>query len=124
VGDSLLETGGQVGAALAWRRWRAMRDSLAMDRIQYRRLEPAETEIKALLLQKRSRKGESRWVALLGVALKRGAPRKAQPENTGHFVERFAGGVVHRRAQELKGQGRPAVEQAGVPAADDQADAR
>ncbi len=56
-------------------------------------------------------------------ALNRRAAGKGQAQQAGDLVERLAGGVVDRAAQQLEVQRPAAVIQARVPAADDQADA-
>ena len=96
---------------------------LTADGVQDRRLQPAEAEVESLLVQEGAREAERRGIAGGGLALDRRPAGEAQPEQGGHLVERLAGGVVERAAEDAEVERRGAVEQDRVPAADDEADA-
>src|SRR5436305_1591774 len=75
---------------------------LARQRVQHRRLEPAEAEVETLLVQERARQADGLRVAGRRLALDRRAAGEAEAEQGRHLVERLAGGVVERRAEQPK----------------------
>ena len=78
------------------------------DRVADGRLQAAEAEVEPVfVLQQRPGKGVGPRVARRGRPARSPARRDRQPQHGGHLVERLAGGVVDRRAEQLELQ-RPA----------------
>ena len=76
------------------------------------------------VVQERPGKRKRRWIAASGRSLDLGAAGISQAQQAGHLVERFARRVVGRAAQKLVLERAVAQIQAGVPARNDQSDAR
>ena len=74
--------------------------------VQQRRLEAREREVEAR--HARDREVERLGVALLREAVDRGAARVAEPEQPRALVERLAGRVVERRAEDVEARRGPA----------------
>ncbi len=94
VGDSHLETRGNIGGALLIKR-----RTLA-DLVPKRGLQSAETEIKPRPIDHGARKPER-----LGITTERelrdgGAAREPQPQQTRHLVESFAHGIIKRLSEQ------------------------
>ncbi len=75
-------------------------------------------------VDQRAGQGEGPRIAPSGRPFDRRAARKRQAQQAGDLVERLAGRVVDRASQQFEFQRRCAAIQAGVAAADDQAQAR
>ena len=113
----------QVGPQLPGRR-RAARSILPLHGVQHGRLQPAEAEVEPAGFEQRARKPERLRIAAARPRARRPGRRETEAEDGRDLVERLAGRVVERRAEQLEVERRTAVEQDGVAAADDQADAR
>src|SRR6516165_8198519 len=92
--------------------------------VEHRCFQAAEAEIEPFFFQK------GPWKTIdLGISGKSGSlncrsPGKAQTQDIGHLIKRFARSIVRGRSQKLEVQGRTAMKQAGVSAADHQSDTR
>ena len=86
------------------------------------RFQTGEAEIVAGIVQHRAGKGMGARVALRGQAVHLRAGGIGQTNQFAHFVETFAGGVVHGRAKHAMLEFPLDLHEQGVPAADDQGD--
>ncbi len=96
---------------------------LTVRRVQNGRLDAAEAELEPILVEERPRKVVGARIAVGRLAFDRRTAGETEAKEGRHLVERLAGRVVAGAAEQVESEGRAAMEQRRVTAADDQADA-
>ena len=115
VNDRALESGAQVGDRLPLVRRGDLREHAAHGGLQ-----SAEAEIVIAGIEHAARKGEARRIARTRVPLDLWPARIAEGEHLRYLVEGFAGGVVHRAAEDAIIVHPVHFDEQRVPAADNQ----
>src|SRR5206468_2292542 len=97
---------------------------LAEGSVKHRGLQAAEAEVEVALFHQRAREAMRARVAGHRLAVDCWAAGESEAQKLRDLVERLAGRVVARRAEQFQIQRVAAAEERGVSAADDQAGAR
>ena len=118
VDDRVFERARDIGLVLI--------GSLAkpLQRVQREGLQAAEAEVEPGPVRHRSRKTETRRVSALGEPRNSGAAGIAEAKHLGGFVERFAGRIVDRLADDFVFADRIDAHELRVPARNEQCDER
>ena len=89
-------------------------------KIAHRGFQAAETEVIVRLAEHRARKVEGLGIASLRQPVQLRSGRIGQPDELADFIETFAGGVVHGRAEQHVLQFGLDTDEQGMAAADDE----
>ena len=123
LGDQNIHYGSlDAGAQIAQPRGIVGQGRVLFQEVADGRFQTGEAEIIAGIVQHRAGKGIGARIALRGQAVHLRAGGIGQTDQLAHFVETFAGGVVHGRAEHAMVEFALDLHQQGVAAADDQGD--